>query len=100
MGEAKPPDPLGGLGQQRGSDGRLEMIQQPAFLDVEHRLEQLEIEDAPDHRRLGQDLERLVAQALDAPLDHLAHALGQRDARGAIDAPASAVLVEDERPGL
>ena len=47
-----------------------------------------------------QDLERLIAEALDATLDHLAHALGQRDRRGAIDAPAPAGLVEHQRAGL
>ena len=58
------------------------------------------VEHAADHRREPQELERLLAEALHTPLDHLPHALGQRDRTRAVDAPAPTVLVEDERPGL
>ena len=100
VGEAKLPDPLGGLGKQRGGDRRLEVIQQQALVEIEDRLEQLQVERTADHRCEPQDLERLLAQALHAPLDHLAHALGQRHTCGAIDAPAPAGLVEGQSPGL
>ena len=96
--EAKLSDPLGRFRQQRGGNGSLQVIQQGTRADVEHRLQELEVEDPADHGREPQDLEGLVAEALHAPLDHLAHALGQREPCGAIDAPAPAGLVEHERP--
>ena len=100
MREAKLPDPLvDSLSTEAATAASRWSSSAPSSVSSNDR-EQLEVELAADHRREPQDLERLLAEALHAALDHLAHALGQRDPRRAIDAPAAARLVEDERAGL
>ena len=100
MKRLKAPDPLGGFAQHRSGYGALQLVEQRGLVNSADDRQQLEVELAADHRCRPQRLERVLAEALDAALDHLAHALGQRDTGRAVDAPAPGGLVEDERTRL
>jgi hypothetical protein len=91
---------LRALEQQRRLDGPVQHVDEPVLVLVHHALEQLEVELAANDGGAGQHVPAVLAQALDPPLHHLAHALGKAERVEVADELPAAVRRLHDRAGL
>ena len=96
VGEVELAHPLLRLPQQRGCDGRLEVVEYALFSDLRRGREQLHVEHAADHRCELERVGRLRPQPGDPTLDDLADALREAQRRVAFHPPAPCRLVVGE----
>ena len=98
--EAERSRALGLLHQHGGGDRLFEHVEQLVLSLLDNLCQDVHVEVTSDHRRRGERAPRALAEPIDAPADHLAHALRKPELGDVALEPPPAARSPHERLGL